>query len=121
MTEYISHEEYARRRSLKLIRQNQPPPPGPTAEEAEEERIVEKVSSRNVSFEMDLYNQSIEESREHTLLAVAVISLFVPGGFFLAVWPLISSKRAWPVALFSIFVGLFTAIFVWRRVLVIQL
>jgi len=121
--EYISHEEFARRRASRLIRKNPPPTRDPdliqlpsneqTAEievtgpgpEGQRQRVSVRLRGPRQPSYMGMHLRAIEESNEKTLFAVALISLFVPFGFLLAIWPAVASKGAGrAVALICIFI-----------------
>lgn len=53
-----------------------------------------------------LRQKAISDAAERRFFGVALISLFIPFGFLLAVWPLTTGRgRAWKLALFSIVIN----------------
>lgn len=111
--EYISHEEFVRRRALRLIKRNPPPTRDPdtihlpsadlSAAEVEvtapgtepieqRQRVVVRLRSGSNYANRLAHERTAQESNETAYLAVALVSFFVPGGFLLAIWPAVASR-----------------------------
>jgi len=131
--EYISHDEFARRRALRLIRQNPPPTRDPIEAEPvipDPVRDEQKAKLlRRLSPFVDLngpdgnahlhraIGRAREDSAENALLVAAAVSFFIPFGFMLALWPAISSKgTARTVAIISILMSFVMLVFFWRPI-----
>lgn len=139
---YITHEQFARQRALRLIRKTPPPTRPPAASQpldatrapdiieiqqgiaateieitgpgpvGQQQKIVVRIvgqdratSNARPSYYELTKARDAEDSNESTYMALAVISLFVPCGFFLAIWPAMGSRGgAKTVALVCIFI-----------------
>lgn len=133
---YVTHEQFARERAAARLRRNPPPtrdpetlelrsdPPPPPLDPQEaardqKARLYDRLSSSRsrAPLEVQLFNRAMDESRENMLTVVAVISLFVPFGPLLALWPLFgSSGRAGAIAVFSIWIGIIAGLLFYRSV-----
>lgn len=124
---YMTHEEFARERALKRLRKSPPVTRDPESTELRSDeptqftpaeqraRLHERLSPTRGPLEVRLFNRAVEESRENMLLAVAVISLFIPFGGLLALWPATASRgRAGAVGVVSFFLSIVTLAIFWR-------
>jgi hypothetical protein len=125
----MTHEQFAREKALKRLRQTPPAtrnpesaelrsdePVEPTKEE-QRARLLNRLTPTQGPLQLRLFNRAIDESRENMLLAVAVISIFIPFGGFLALWPAIASKgRAGAIGVVSFFLSIVTLALFWRPI-----